>query len=520
MKIRSKFKTKSFSLLSRMPVLIAILMLFFPLLSQAKQQTKNAAAASKDMPKEDKLVSAMHSISSHSLFDYVKRLCAEDFEGRLTGTPAYDASAKWVADHLESWNVKPGGDNGTFLQKFPNPYTLVLDGGELTLHVPVKKKKTIDKHYRYQDEYFPGSTSGSGKIKAEVVYVGYGVTAPELGYDDYKGVNVKGKIVLVEREIPVSASKDPVLFKKWRPYSFHQYKVKNAFEHGAAGMLYHYHIVNPNCLYIKELLLTHIGKTVVNDLFQGTGKAHKAVVDKIKKTLKPQSFRTKKFVTIRNSTQHHPEGIGSNVIGIIEGSDPALKNEVIMLGGHLDHLGLNHKMMPGANDNASAVAVMMEIAKAIHLSGLKPKRSIVFNFFGAEEQGVKGSEFYLKNPIVPNKNVIGFLNMDGVGRGKRLVALAAKNYPELWKFVEEANNNYIHRNVFPTKFHNLARPRLDAARFMWAGIPTISFVATGAKRFPYPTYHTTHDNPSIIQPEIMEDLAQLLFIAVMNMAGY
>jgi hypothetical protein len=501
-------------------VLLGILLLSLPLLSQAKQQINKTVSASSSVPKEEKLVSAMHSISSHSLFDYVKRLCAEDFEGRLTGTPTYDASAKWVADHLEAWNVKPGGDNGTFFQKFPNPYTLVLDGGQLTLHVPVKKHQSIDKHYRYQDEYFPGSTSDSGKIKAEVIYVGYGITAPELGYDDYKGVNVKGKIVLVEREIPVAAPKDPEMFKKWRPYSFHQYKVKNAFKHGAAGMLYNYHIVNPNCLYIKGLLLTQVGETVVNDVFQGTGKSHKAVLDKIKKNLKPRSFRTKKIVTICNSTQHHPEGIGSNVIGIIEGSDPALRNEVIMLGGHLDHLGLNHKMMPGANDNASAVAVMMGIARAIHLSGLNPKRSIAFNFFGSEEQGVKGSEFYLKNPIVPNKNVIGFLNMDGVGRGKQLVALAAKNYPELWKFVEDANNKYIHRKVFPTHFQNLARPRLDAARFMWAGIPTISFMARGAKAFPYPTYHTTHDNPSIIEPEIMEDLAQLLFVAVMNMADY
>ncbi len=113
----------------------------------------------------------------------------------------------------------------------------------------------------------------------------------------------------------------------------------------------------------------------------------------------------------------------------------------------------------------------------------------------------------------------GLLNLDSVGRGKRIRATAGKNYPQLWKYIDAANRKYIHRLVIPTQFHNLARPRLDAARFMWAGVPTISFSSTAEDPLPYSTYHTTKDTPAIITPEIMEDLAQLLFIAVMEIAN-
>jgi hypothetical protein len=510
-----KFKTKTRAFIAALLLFVTFMWNDTPIAAQGTTKDTPPEAA-----KKAKVLQAMHSISSHTLLDHVKELCSEKFGGRLTGTEGYNASAIWLAGLLKQWGVQPAGDNDTYLQEFPNPYTLVLESGKVILHIPYKKKSSIEKHYKYQTDFMPGSTSDSGTVKAEVVYVGYGITAPELGYDEYKGLDVKGKIVMMEREVPVSPSKEPERFKKWRPYSFHQYKVKNATDHGAAGMLYIYHIANPNCLFIKDFILTYIGSSIVDDIFSGTGKSHKNVIEKIKKTRKPQSFNTKKLVTIGNVTRHYPDGKGANVIGKIEGSDPELKKEAVMLGAHLDHLGYNHEMMPGANDNASGVAVLLGIAEAIHNSGLKPKRTIIFNFFGAEEQGVRGSEYYLKHPVVPNQQVRGFLNLDGVGRGSKVRALAGENYPRLWWYVNTANQLYVHREIVPGKFHNLARPRLDAARFMWAGIPTISFSTYAAPQLPEPVYHKTLDNPDIITPEIMEDLAQILFIAVMDIAGY
>jgi hypothetical protein len=466
-------------------------------------------------PEETQLLRAMHSISSHTLFDYVKELTSEKYGGRLTGTEGFNQAARWSADLFKKWGLKPAGDKGTYFQEFPIAYTLIFPGCEVVMHIPYKGT-TLKKYYHYFDEFIPGSTSGSGEITAEVVYVGYGVTAPELSYDDYQGVDVKGKIVLMEREVPVSPDKDRDLFLKWRPYSFHQYKLENAVAHGAKGMLYNYGpIANPNNSYREGFIYSHVGPTVVKDIFAGTGRTHEEVVAKIKKELKPQSFATGKVFTIKNKTEHHPEGIGYNVLALLEGSDPQLKDEIIIIGAHLDHLGYCYTMIPGANDNASGVAVVLGVAEALAKSPVELKRSVLFILFGSEEQGVVGSQYYCQHPIFPLEKTVAFINMDGVGCGDKLSALAADNYPEFWAFFREANEHYVHREIRARYFANLARPRLDAARFLWKGVPTISWSAFGAPSY----YHNPKDDIDTITPEIMEDLAQILFLGVVKMAN-
>jgi hypothetical protein len=468
------------------------------------------------LSKEQQLLQVMHSIHSQTLYDYVAELASDKYWGRLTGTEGYNLSAKWVASHFKKWGVEPAGDNGTFLQAFTHPYTLVFKDCHVYLHIP-QGDGVIKKHYVYQDEFIPGSTSDSGEVTAEVIYVGYGISAPELGYDEYAGLDVKGKIVLMEREAPVG-SNDAEVFKKWRPYSFHQYKLENAAAHGAKGMLYNYHIANPNNAFAEGFIYSHISPAVVDDLFAGTGRTHREEMGAIRKTLTPRSFATGKVVTIKNTTEHHPDGTSYNLVGKIVGTDPRLKDEVVIVGGHLDHLGRCYEIMPGANDNASAVAVIMGLAEALTKSPVKPRRTILFICFGAEEQGVAGSKYYVENPVFPLEKTVCFINMDGVGDGDRLSALAAENYPEFWEYIKRANDKYIHRVVTPRYFANNARPRLDAARFMWAGVPSISFGAGGTRRsFSY--YHMTTDNMDIITPEIMEDMAQLLFMAILDMAN-
>lgn len=484
----------------------------------------NLVAQNTPSSEQQNLLRVFHSISSTQLYNYVLELCSDKYGGRLTGTKEYNEAAAWVASLLASWGVEPAGDNGTYLQAFPNPYTLVLDRGEVSMVIDLSRTGArvpakIKKYYRYEEEYIPGGTSGSGEITAEVVYVGYGITAPELGYDDYQGVDVRGKIVLMENEVPVSPDKDPETFKKWRPYSFHQYKLKNAAAHGAKGMLYYYGpIVNPNNDYIEGFIYSHVERTVVDDIFAGTGKTYQATVEKIRSTLKPQSFATGKVFTIRNRTEHHPEGIGYNLLAKISGADPVLKDEVIIIGGHLDHVGRCPDLMPGANDNASAVAVMLGLARALKDSPVKLKRTVLLAFFGAEEQGVKGSEYYLEHPVFPLEKTVGLLNLDGVGQGDKIFALAGKNFPWLFGPVERTNQNYIHRELGTNYWANLTRPRLDAARFMDRSIPALSFSVSGLM-VPYPTYHNTKDTPGLVNPEILEDLTRILFLAVTELAN-
>ncbi|MFA6165906.1 MAG: M20/M25/M40 family metallo-hydrolase [Gemmatimonadaceae bacterium] len=468
---------------------------------------------------QDRLVAAMHGVSSNVILDYVKEMTDEKYGGRLTGTPGYDASAAWTADLLHGWGYKPAGDKGTWYQKFPNPYTLVRPGTELSLHVPQAGGGTIVKSYTWEQEFFQGSTSDSGKVTAEAVYVGYGITAPELGYDDYAGVDVKGKIVVVEPEAPMGPMPDTAFFKKWRPYSFHHYKIENAAKHGAAGMVYDYHIVNPNARFVKGLILTYVSRSVMDDLFAGQPMSWRQTVDQIRNTLKPASRPLGKTMTLANNTQHHPEGIGSNVVAVLPGSDPALKDEYIVLGAHLDHLGYNHEMMPGAHDNASGVAVLLAAAEAITKAKVPLKRSVLLLIFGAEEQGVWGSEFYVNHPVVPNAKIKAFLNLESVGRGERIGVSSGVEYPEIYQAMERANAQYVHRAMGAFANLNLARPRQDAAHFLWAKIPTVSIGTSGAPPLPYASYHTTKDRWQILTPEIMEDLARITFLATVDLAN-
>jgi hypothetical protein len=489
---------------------IAVTLLAWPLLAQAPQQKPDPLG-------EDNLMAVMHTISSHTLLDYVKEIASEKYQGRLTGTPGYEASADWVVKMLADWKVKPAGDQGIYRQHRESAHA--GPSGELSLDIPISGGATIKKPYVWEKDYYQGSTSDAGTVTAEVIYVGYGATAPELGYDDYAGVDVKGKLVMMEPEVPVGPDRDAELFKKWRPYSFHDYKVRNAAKHGAAGMVYNYFIVNPNCVFIKGFLLSYVGPTVYNDVFAGTGKTHNDAVQSIRTTLKPASFATGKVMTIRNATEYHPEGVGDNIVGYLEGSDPELSKEAIIVGAHLDHLGMNDRLMPGAHDNASGVAVLLGAANALATSSIPLKRSVVFILFGAEEQGVRGSEYYVAHPFIPNNRVKAVLNLESVGRGERISAGAGKNYPQLWEVIDRLNRKYIHRPVSTGFNANLARPRQDAAHFMWADMPTIGFGTGGAKPLPYPTYHTTKDSPEIITPEIMEDLARLVFLSTVEFAN-
>ncbi len=379
----------------------------------------------------------MHLIQSQPLYNYVAELVSEKYGGRLTGTKEYEACVEWVESLLKGWGIEPGGENGTYRQLFPNPYTIVHKGGVCEMLIPAGKGGVVRKSYKYEDEFIPGGTSGSGEVTAEVVYAGYGITAPELGYDDYKGVDVKGKIVLLESEVPVGPGEKTLeQFKKWRPYSFHQYKLKNAAAHGAKGLIYNYGpIGNPNNAYVEGFVYHHVGAAVVEDVFAGTGRVHKDVVAAIRKDLKPQSFATGKTMTISNKTEHHPDGVGINLLGKITGSDPALKDEVIIVGGHLDHLGRLWELLPGANDNATAVAVTLGIAEAMAKCPVKPKRTVVFFFFGSEEQsedqGTEGSHYYTEHPIYPLDKTSVFINMEGPGAGDKISASGGTTYPEI-----------------------------------------------------------------------------------------
>jgi hypothetical protein len=468
---------------------------------------------------EDNLLAAMHSISTMTLFHYAKELGSDRYEGRWTGTPGYHRSALWAADLFKQWNIKAAGDKGSYLQNFVHPYTIVMPGSACSLQISLDGGGTITKSYVLESDYCPSPASDSGDITAEVIYVGYGITAPEMNYDEYGGLDVKGKIVLVEPQAPVSADREAEEFKRWRPYSSYDAKLKNAKDHGAAGLMIGHAGGDFTGAFVKDLVVTNVSPGVVDDIFAGAGKKRDSLLETIRAKRQPVSFATGKTVTLKNLAEHHPEGIGANVIGILEGKDPALKAEVIIIGGHLDGSGGNPSLRLGAGKDASGAAVTLGVAEALGKSGMPLKRPVIFVLFGAGEQGAKGSEYFLAHPPIPNARARGFIHLQNVGQGDRIHGGAGANYPQLWEFFERNNRKYIHRPIKAGFSATLERSRKDAAHFIGADMPVISFETPGSTNPSNDAYPVSRDPTGVLTPDIMTDLARLVFLAVVEMAN-
>lgn len=468
---------------------------------------------------ETKLLKQFHAINSEEMMTWIEKLCSPEFNGRLTGTPEFIASAEWIAGKLKDWGIKAGGDKESYYQWFDQPYTVVNDPGSLTLNLKQTDGSVIKKNYSYPEEFYPGMNSGNGEITAEVVFAGYGVTAPELNYDDYKGIDVRGKIVLVNRDVPYTDPRNPE-YKKWVGYCYHQYKLENAVRHGAAGFLYiDGALGNPNISYDPSIIVCGIGAQPLADIFAGLNTSNKELTDKMIKTLKPASFNTGKSITIKANTTRHPEGKGCNVIGVIEGTDPVLKNEVIIIGGHFDAVGNAGKVVNGALDNASGVVDIMGAAKAMALSGIQLKRSVMFLFIGGEENGLLGTKLYVQKPLFPKEKTIAFINLDMVGNGTGLAVGASSTYKNLLTYFEDANSKYIHRpfrGSAPDPGEYYGRPRSDSYNFSSIGYRTMSISTTGGVKKVY--YHIPGDDPDAITIDIMEDVARMIYVALTNMA--
>lgn len=467
---------------------------------------------------EEKLLDAFHSISSAELESYVKELSSEKYNGRLTGTPEFIACAKWVGELFEEWGLEPAGDDNSFYQWFDHAYCDVHDLGEMILHLPMDDGSIINKTYPFPEQYFPGMNSGKGELTADIVYVGYGISAPEHKYDDYKGIDVKGKIVLLRRDVPFKDASDPE-YARWVKYCYHQYKLENAVAHGAAGMIYMgNNLANPNISYDPDFIYCGIGDEPVNDLFAGTGTTEREVQKKIDESMKPHSFPLHRKATIKANTTRHPDGKGCNVMGLIRGSDPELKDELIIVGGHLDGVGNCGVMLPGALDNGSGSADIMAAARAMAQSGIQLKRSLLFILIGGEENGLLGSQHYCENPLFPVDKTLCYFNLDMVGTGDGLTLGGGQAFPEIMKHFQEANMQYLHRPFRSSgKRAHYGRPRSDASVFEKAGIQSMSVGTSGRSGPIY--YHHPLDLINTTNPEIMEDVSKWLLISLTSLAN-
>jgi hypothetical protein len=471
-----------------------------------------------DPAQEEAFMQVFHSISSHDLLGYVEELSHPKYRGRLPGTPEYMEAARWVADLLAGWGISPAGDDGTYFQWFDMPYSVVHNAGALSVEMESGDQRMV-LDYSFPEDYYPGTNSDAGSVTGEVVYVGYGITAPELGYDDYAGVDVRGKIVVIDAGVPYAGPAENTTLA-WVPYSYHQFKLDNAARHGAAGLLYVGKLANPNTSFNQGLVYCHIDAHVADHLFFATGMTHQGALEEMQASMSPLSMSLGKTATITAETERHPEGRTANVVGLIEGSDPVLKDEVIIVGGHLDAVGYLGEVFPGALDNASGVADILGAAKALAESPVRPRRSILFLFIGGEESGLLGSTQYTRNPVFPREKTVVFFNLDMVGHGTGLSVGGGLTYPGIYRHFEAANEAYLHRPLQTSESRrSVGRPRSDAVIFQRADFRTMSFGTTGRIQGMSTYYHDPRDTPDTLTPEIMEDVAKLMFVGLTGLAN-
>lgn len=360
-------------------------------------------------------------------------LASNEFEGRAPGQPGIDTAADYIASVFEEMGVRPAGDDGTYFQKFPLKVNKRL-GDRTRLSIGTKNTTGRDR-LRVREDYIPLPFSDEGRFKGDVIFVGYGIVDSDIGYDEYAGVDVEGKVVLMIRRTPDfdDFSQRHAMFAS---------KARRAIEHKAAALL----IVNPigdedgdklyefnaNANGVFSLAsrsygipMIHIRQAVADKMLKDAGLGGlEAVQDRIEEGHKPIS-QPLDGVNVRGRADVKTvESVVKNIVGLIPGSGPQA-DEYIILGAHYDHHGIRHQDRPdfsvdkdiynGADDNASGVAMLMTFAKA-YTEGPKPNRSIILIAFTAEELGLIGSRYFAEHPTIDLDDCVAMFNFDMVGR--------------------------------------------------------------------------------------------------------
>jgi len=379
--------------------------------------------------------SAMNSIRPEAIRAHMRFLSDSLLEGRGTGTPGYQIAASYVATQLEAAGLRPAGVNGTWYQTVPLRKSVLDDGKSSVVLVTKSGAQTLVPLKDYVQ--FGDLIKPDNSVEAPVVFVGFGVTAKENDYDDYAGADAKGKIVVV---IDGAPAKFPSTVRAY--YSDNVVKQRNAVAHGAVGfmdlMLPEDQKRNPwewivpqvqmgNMEWLEKNGSPHnifpelrgwalLNQSGAEKLFAGAGKTLAQIFDAAKAG-QPQSLALP--VTARiHSISSHTSADSPNIIGQIQGSDPALRTQYVVYTAHVDHLGIcppvnGDNVCHGALDNASGDASLLEIARVFASLPQAPRRSILFVFVTGEEMGLLGSDYFANFPTVPRSAIAANLNIDG-----------------------------------------------------------------------------------------------------------
>jgi len=383
------------------------------------------------------------AIDGNAILQHTKILSSDEYEGRQPGTKGEDLTVAYITEQFKSAGLKPGNSDGTYIQKVPLVGITPDPGTSLTF-----KKGSRQQVLKFKDDVVAWTkhVAESAEIKnSEVVFVGYGVQAPEFSWDDYKGADLEGKtLVMLVGDPPVPdpadpAKLDPKVFggRAMTYYGRWTYKYEIGAKMRAAGILIvhetgpagypfsvvqgkvteQFDLVTPDKNISRAAVEGWITLDQAKKLFSLAGQDF----DSLHKQAVSRDFKPVPFgVTASMALQNKLRTIDSrNVVGLYEGSDPKLKNEYVIYTSHWDHFGIGpeingQRIYHGAKDNATGIGGLIELARAFNNLPKPPRRSILFLAVTAEEQGLLGSEYYAVNPIYPLARTLAVINMDAL----------------------------------------------------------------------------------------------------------
>jgi hypothetical protein len=448
---------------------------------------------------------AMQSIQGRGIRAHMRFLSDSLLEGRAPGTRGYDIAARYVQSQMEAVGLQPSGTKGTWYQTVPLRKSVVdASKSSLTLVAAEKEEKLADgKDYLLSPDMLRADSS----VDAPVVFVGFGVTAPNQKYDDYAGVDVKGKIVATIYGAPARFRSTERAY-----YSDGLVKERNAVAHGAVGIIglmlpedwkrYSWDWLRPqieagDMRWLDAKGVPHDAnaeikaKVLLNDaagrkLFAGAPQTLEQVSEKARKG-EPQAFPL--AVVARLHVVSAQTAIESaNIVGKIEGSDPALRDQYVVYTAHVDHLGIcppvsGDHVCHGAVDNASGTATLLEVARAYASLPKAPRRSVLFVFVTGEEMGLLGSDFYAISPTVPRNAIVANVNIDGapgIYYAMKDVVAMGPEHSSLAKTVASAAGE-LGYDLSPDPMpEEVGFIRSDQYSFVLQGIPAV-YITDGVK---------------------------------------
>jgi len=452
-------------------------------------------------------------IKSENLLKTVEYLASPEFQGRLGGSEGYYKAADFIAKEFKQLGLKPiGGD--VYFQSFNVEYNDIIgpcNFGMLNDNGSVK-------NFKLGDDFVCRGFTGSGKVSDEVVFVGYGFSYPDKGFDEYKDADVNGKIVMMFKQTPGWKLGEDGWNQSLR------YRAGIAFNKGALGIIF---ISKPNDAYpqkpigstmdgdgeqLENFPMIHINLSVAAEILLKSNNDLKLLQTEIDDSKKPKSFETGQIVSMEVNAKYDKNRKTMNVAGMLEGSDPILKNEYLIIGAHLDHVGgqAGEIYFPGANDNASGSASVLEMARTFVKSGVKPKRSIIFILFSNEESGLNGAKYYADNPLVPIEKTVAMFNNDCIAHGDSIQIGNGKSVPQLWQITRSIDSVYTKSMIMRTWNGGGA----DAEPFHRKGIPCLYFVTY----FSYTHLHLMSDKPETLNPDIFEKICKLGYMSAYEIA--